>query len=66
MVCGKGGPVMCCEKCRNVIHVECTRLKKEPKGEWYCRKCYDKMAKNSSNNRTQRNVVAQIRNDCGY
>ena len=43
-VCQDGGNVMCCDGCTQVAHFDCLDLKKEPKGDWFCKDCAQKKA----------------------
>jgi superfamily II DNA or RNA helicase len=38
--CGKAGLLICCEKCPNAAHLECSGLDTEPEGEWLCTSCF--------------------------
>jgi hypothetical protein len=37
--CKKGGEVICCDKCRNVVHLKCSTLDKVPVEKWFCDFC---------------------------
>ncbi|UYV74703.1 BAZ1A [Cordylochernes scorpioides] len=43
--CHKGGTLMCCDNCPLAFHLECTDLRRIPRGTWHCPKCISKAQK---------------------